>query len=183
MDDKQRLIIEQAIALADEHGLDAVSMRAVSQRLGLSSMALYPYIGGKDALLDGMVEGLFAEMLAMAPADGSWQDRLRAVSRAVRALARRHPGAYPLIVSRPGAAAETRRLDDLLAGILGSAGVPEPEVPRLSRLLSTLLLGFANAEINGHFGAGPASPDEWDAEFAADLDDEIRMIEQLVTRT
>src|ERR1700754_521736 len=99
MDDKQRQIIDQAIALADERGVDAVSMRAVGQRLGLSPMAIYPYLRSKDALLDGMVERLLAELLTMAPAAGAWQDRLRAASRAVRVLARRHPGAYPLITS------------------------------------------------------------------------------------
>ncbi|MDG4827346.1 TetR/AcrR family transcriptional regulator [Asanoa sp. WMMD1127] len=182
MDDKQRQIIDQAIALADERGVDAVSMRAVGQRLGLSPMAIYPYLRSKDALLDGMVERLLGELLTMAPGSGDWQERLRAVSRAVRALARRHPGAYPLIMSRPGATAESRRLDDLISEILATAGVPAEEVARLERLLSTLMLGFANSEVNGRFGAGPAAGD-WDSEFAADLDDEIRLIEQVIARS
>ena len=181
MDDKQRRIIDQAIEIADEQGLAALSMRAVGQRLGLSPMAIYPYVGSKDALLDGMVERLLADLLAIAPREGAWQDRLRTVSAGVRALARRHPGAYPLIMARPGATAEARRLDDLISEILETAGVPAAEVPRLERLLSTLLLGFANSEVNGRFGSGPAGGD-WDAEFAADLDDEIRLIEQIVDR-
>jgi AcrR family transcriptional regulator len=182
MDDKQRQIIDRAIAIADADGLDAVSMRAVGQLLGLSPMALYPYVRSKQALLDGMVERLLGELLVMAPGTGGWQDRLRAVSHAVRALARRHPGAYPLIMFRPGATAEARRLDDLISEILRVGGVPAAEVPRLERLLSTLMLGFANSEVNGRFGAGPATGD-WDAEFAADLDDEIRLIEAVIARS
>jgi len=182
MDEKQGQVVDQAIALADERGIDAVSMRAVGQRLGLSPMAIYPYIGSKDALLDGMVERLLRDLLAMVPEAGGWQDRLRGVSRAVRELARRHPGAYPLIMSRPGATAEARRLDDLISEILRAGGVPDTEVPRLERLLATLLLGFANSEVNGRFGAGQG-PGGWDAEFAADLDDEIRLIEQIVSRS
>ncbi|GIF77218.1 TetR/AcrR family transcriptional regulator [Asanoa siamensis] len=182
MDEKQRLIVDQAIALADESGVEAVSMRAVGQRLGLSPMALYPYLRSKDALLDAIVERLLGELLTMADGDGGWQDRLRAVSKAVRALARRHPGAYPLIMSRPGATAESRRLDDLIEEILRAAGVPADEVPRLERLISTLMLGFANSEVNGRFGAGPAGGD-WDSEFAADLDDEIRLIEAVIARS
>ncbi|MEV4534648.1 WHG domain-containing protein [Asanoa sp. NPDC049518] len=182
MDEKQRQIIDQAIAIADEQGIEAVSMRAVGQRLGLSPMAIYPYLRSKGALLDGMVERMLGELLATAPATGGWQDRLRAVSTAVRKLARRHPGAYPLIVARPGATAESRRLDDLISEILLAAGVPSAEVPRLERLLSTLLLGFANSEVNGRFGARPPEGD-WDSEFAADLDDEIRLIEQIIARS
>jgi AcrR family transcriptional regulator len=182
MNDKQRQIIDEAIAVADARGLDAVSMRAVGQRLGLSPMAIYPYVGSKHALLDGMVERLLAELLTMAAGAGGWQDRLRGVSRAVRALARRHPGAYPLIMSRPGATPEARLLDDLISDILLAAGVPAGEVPRLERLLSTLMLAFANSEVNGRFGAGPAAGD-WDAEFAADLDDEIRLIEEIIARS
>ncbi|SNT36211.1 DNA-binding transcriptional regulator, AcrR family [Asanoa hainanensis] len=182
MDEKQRVIIDQAIAIADESGIEAVSMRAVGQRLGLSPMAIYPYLRSKGALLDGMVERMLGELLAAAPGTGDWQDRLRAVSAAVRTLARRHPGAYPLIVARPGATAESRRLDDLISEILLAAGVPAAEVPRLERLLSTLLLGFANSEVNGRFGAGPPDGD-WDSEFAADLDDEIRLIEQIIARS
>ncbi|GAA1892929.1 TetR/AcrR family transcriptional regulator [Asanoa iriomotensis] len=182
MDEKQRRIVDEAIAIADARGIDAVSMRAVGQRLGLSPMALYPYLRSKDALLDGMVERLLGELLAMAPATGGWQEQLRAVARAVRALARRHPGAYPLIMSRPGETAETRRLDDLISEILRAAGVPAADVARLERLLSTILLGFANSEVNGRFGAGPATGD-WDTEFDRDLDDEIRLIEGIITRS
>jgi AcrR family transcriptional regulator len=182
MDDKQRQIVDEAIALADERGVDGLSMRAVGQRLGLSPMALYPYLRSKDALLDAMVERLLGELLGMAAGGGGWQDRLRAVSGAVRALARRHPGAYPLIVSRPGVTAEVRRLDDLISEILRAAGVPAAEVPRLERLLATLMLGFANSEVSGRFGDGPAGGD-WDAEFARDLDDEIHLIEQIIARS
>jgi AcrR family transcriptional regulator len=182
MDDKQRRIVDEAIAIADERGVDALSMRAVGHRLGLSPMALYPYLRSKDALLDGIVERLLGELLAMADVAGTWQDRLRAVARSVRTLARRHPGAYPLIMSRPGATPETRRLDDLISEILLVAGVPADEVARLERLLATILLGFANSEINGRFGAGPGSG-VFDTEFDRDLDDEIRLIEEIIARS
>ena len=62
VDDKRRLILDQALALVDERGLAAMSMRAVAERVGLTSMALYPYVGGKDALLDGLVDLLHLEL-------------------------------------------------------------------------------------------------------------------------
>jgi len=185
MEEKQSLIIDQAIALADESGLAAVSMRAVGQRLGLSSMAIYPYVGNKEALLDGMVDRLLGELLAVAGAGGPWQDRLRATAHAVRGLARRHPGAFPLIMAHPTATEDGRRLDELLYAALREAGVPESEVARLERLLSTLVLGFATSEVNGRWrGVVDAAgvPVDWDAEFAADLDDGIGLVELVAAR-
>ncbi len=106
MDDKRRLILDQALALVDEHGLGAMSMRAVAERVGLTSMALYPYVGGKDALLDGLVDLLHLELgteYGEDPTGIDWRQRLRALGRAVRALSRAHPGAYPLLLNRRSA--------------------------------------------------------------------------------
>ena len=184
MDEKRGQILDQAIALADERGLAAISMRSVAERLGLSSMAIYPYVGNKEALLDGMVDRLLGELSPVAGLDGSWQERLRAVAHAVRGLARRHPGAYQLIMARPSGTPDARRLDEMLYAILREARVPEPDVPRLERLLSTLVLGFAASEVNGRFSATAVGPDDvdWDAEFEADLDDGIGLVEQVADR-
>jgi hypothetical protein len=71
-----------------------------------------------------------------------------------------------------------------LYAILREARVPEPDVPRLERLLSTLVLGFAASEVNGRFSATAVAPDDvdWDAEFEADLDDGIGLVEQVADR-
>jgi AcrR family transcriptional regulator len=186
MEQKRSLIIDQAIALADENGLAAVSMRAVGQRLGLSSMAIYPYVGNKEALLDGMVDRLLGELLPAAAAGCPWQERLRATAHAVRSLARRHPGAYPLIMSHPTATEDGRRLDDLLYAALREAGVAESELARFERLLSTLVVGFAHSEVNGRWrGVVDAAgrPVDWDAEFAADIEDGIRLVELVAARS
>jgi AcrR family transcriptional regulator len=106
VDDKRRLILDQALALVDERGLAAMSMRAVAERVGLTSMALYPYVGGKDALLDGLVDLLHIELGSEVGDDRTdidWRHRLRALGRAVRGLAARHPGAFPLLLNRSAA--------------------------------------------------------------------------------
>ncbi|SDZ40413.1 transcriptional regulator, TetR family [Micromonospora pattaloongensis] len=190
------------MALADADGVAALSMRAVAQRLGLSSMALYPYVGSKDGLLDGLVDLLVADLVPTLPAgdgDGDWRERLRGLARAVRRIGHAHPGAYALMMGRPSTTPDAARLVELLYRALLDAGVPPPQVPRLERLLTTLVLGFVAAELNGRFASrhpdrGPAAdaaelpahaaldPElraevDWDAEFEADLDDGIRLIE------
>lgn len=172
VDDRRRLILDQALALVDERGLAAVSMRAVAERVGLTSMALYPYVGGKDALLDGLVDLLRLELdlrYGADPAELDWRERLRALGRAVRAVADEHPGAFPLLLTRPAAGAATSWLTAALRHVLHDAGVDAAEVPRLARMICAFLLGHATGEITGGL---PASDD-----FARDLDDLVRLVE------
>ncbi|MEV4350665.1 TetR/AcrR family transcriptional regulator [Actinoplanes sp. NPDC049596] len=178
MDDKRRLILDQALALVDERGLAAMSMRAVAERVGLTSMALYPYVGGKDALLDGLVDLLTIELGAdLEDATGlDWRRRLRALGRAVRALAAKHPGAFPLLLTRPATGAPAAWLTAALRGLLHDAGVPAHSVPRLARMILAFLLGHATGEVTGGLPAG----DSPDSEFDEDLDDLVRLVEVAV---
>jgi AcrR family transcriptional regulator len=179
------LILDQALALVDERGLAAMSMRAVAERVGLTSMALYPYVGGKDALLDGLVDLLHLELESVAadPADIDWRHRLRALGRAVRALAYAHPGAFPLLLNRSAAGASASWLTAALRGILHDAGVPGERIPRLARMICAFLLGYTTGEVTGGLPAtGAAEPGETDAaaEFEADLADLVRLVEVAV---
>ncbi|AGL15274.1 TetR/AcrR family transcriptional regulator [Actinoplanes sp. N902-109] len=183
MEEKRRLILDQALALVDEYGLAAMSMRAVAERVGLTSMALYPYVGGKDAMLDGLVDLLNLELgdeVGKDPADIDWRQRLRALGRAVRGLSRRHPGAYPLLLNRPSPGASW--LTAALRATLHDAGVPAATVPRLTRMICAFLLGYTTGEVTGGLPPertdGPA--EDLDGEFDADLEDLIRLVEVTV---
>lgn len=208
--DRRQVILDAALSLADEKGLDAVSMRAVAQRAGLTAMALYPHVGSKAELLDAMLGRLLSQMLrdgtggadAAPEAESSgWQERLRSLAHSARKLTHDHPWAATLLFSRPAVTPEAARTVDHIYVALLDAGVPEPEVPRLERLLSTVILGYAASEVGGRFGsrldpsgrrralrgqalAGHArlagwleQPVDWDAEFEADLAVLMRIVE------
>ena len=181
VDDKRRLILDQALALVDEHGLGAMSMRAVAERVGLTSMALYPYVGGKDALLDGLVDLLHQELGSVVheAAGIDWRRRLLALGRAVRQLAYAHPGAFPLLLNRSAAGASASWLTAALRGILHDAGVPAAQVPRLARMICAFLLGYATGEITGGLPAMPVG-ETGEREFEADLTDLVRLVEVAV---
>jgi AcrR family transcriptional regulator len=203
--DLRRRILEAALAIADEGGLPAVTMRAVAQRVGVSPMALYPHVAGKEALLDGMVDVLLAELPPLVdalPADADWWSRLSALARGFRALATRHPSVFALLLSRPSVTPEAVRATDVVYEAVLEAGVPEADAPRIERLISTFVIGFAASEVNGRFSRGTLTPRsrrvqlspaeapghhrlaehldrpiDWDAEFEADLDDLRAIIE------
>ena len=88
-------IVDTAIGLADEAGLEAVSMRTLAERLGVSTMTLYTYVPGKAELLDLMLDALW---LAMPRAPGP---TVRSVAEANRALYAEHPWAARVTTSRP----------------------------------------------------------------------------------
>ncbi|WKG04886.1 TetR/AcrR family transcriptional regulator [Mycolicibacterium sp. HK-90] len=93
---KQRLtrqrIVEAAIAIADEHGLDGLSMRSVAGALGVASMASYRHISGRDDLIRAMVESIMLEV-PLAPPDSGIDlvERLRSMAHGDWAVFRAHP--------------------------------------------------------------------------------------------
>ena len=177
VDDKRRLILDQALALVDERGLAAMSMRAVAERVGLTSMALYPYVGGKDALLDGLVDLLVLELGAEVdePAGPDWRVRLRALGRAVRHLAGKHPGAFPLLLNRSAAGASASWLTAALRGLLHDAGVPADHIARLARMILAFLLGYGTGEVTGGLPAAPHGQAA-DGELEADVVDVVGLV-------
>jgi len=143
-------ILDATLDLADRSGLAAVTMRAVADQLGVTPMALYRHVGDKQGLLDGLVERLLAEQPVPA-AELPWRDRLRQHAAALRATARHHPEVFGLLLARRAVTPAARHTRDSVYRALRDAGVPEPEVPRVERLLSTFVLGFAASEAGGRF--------------------------------
>ncbi len=143
-------ILDAAMELADERGLEAVTMHAVAQRLGVTPMALYRHVDGKQALLDGLVERLLTSY-SLPPADAPWPGRLTGMAEAVRSTAKRHPAVFPLLLTRPAVTPAARMVRDSVQAALREAGLAEAEAARAERLISTAVLGFAASEAVGRF--------------------------------
>lgn len=97
--DRER-IVAAAVALADEGGLEAVSLRKVAARLNAGPMRLYGFISTKEELFDLMVDEVQAEILPEgAPAD--WREALRSLAHGTRRAALRHEWLADLLGGRP----------------------------------------------------------------------------------
>jgi len=142
-------VLAAALRLADEQGLEAVTMHAVAKRLRVTPMALYRHVDDKNALLDGLVELLLTEQPLSR--DGRWDDRLAALAAGIRDTARRHPAVFPLLLTRPAVTPAARVVRDAVQSALRDGGLPETEVARAERLISTAVLGFAVSEAAGRF--------------------------------
>jgi AcrR family transcriptional regulator len=97
--DRER-IVAAAISLADEGGLEAVSLRKVAARLDAGPMRLYGYISTKEELLDLMMDKVHAEILPEEQ-PGDWREALRTLACRTRATALRHEWLADLLGGRP----------------------------------------------------------------------------------
>ncbi|WLQ35285.1 TetR/AcrR family transcriptional regulator [Streptomyces castrisilvae] len=97
--DRER-IVAAALALADEGGLAAVSLRKVAARLDAGPMRLYRYISTKEELFDLMVDAVQAEILPEEQPD-DWREALRGLAHRTRRAALRHEWLADLLGGRP----------------------------------------------------------------------------------
>lgn len=116
-------IVATAVALADDEGLDALSMRKLAALLGYEPMSLYNHIENKDDLLAGMAEAVGCELVldVEVVGEGSWRDAVHAVLTAAREALLSHPWATALweqVLYSPGG----RRWMDGLLGCFRGAG-------------------------------------------------------------
>lgn len=94
-------VVVAAIIVADQEGLEAVTMRRVAQGLGVAPMTLYTYVPGKAELLDLMLDMTYEWMSRADVAGGSWRERLFAVAEENRALYEAHPWVASVSTVRP----------------------------------------------------------------------------------
>jgi AcrR family transcriptional regulator len=117
-------ILDAALAHADEHGIDSLSMRKLGRSLGYEAMSLYNHVANKDDLLDGMLDIVLTEMEAPRAEEGLAGIRKAAIS-AHEAL-RRHPWAAGALMT-PSRVRPLRLafMDGLLAALRGAGFSPE----------------------------------------------------------
>src|SRR6476646_1173414 len=87
--------LQVAMALADEKGLEALTMRALAQELGVEAMSLYHHVPNKSDILDGMVDLVFAQ-IELPKGSGDWKGEMRKRAHSARAALNRHPWASAL---------------------------------------------------------------------------------------
>jgi len=138
----REVIVDTALELADADGIDALSLRRLAGTLGVTPMALYRYVAGKDELLGAMMDRVFADFELPAPR-GDWREDLRAFGRAFRRLLLRHPAAGGLYLAR----VETifvngLRIVEVLLAVLESAGFTPEEAVRLENSLERNVLAL-----------------------------------------
>src|SRR5262245_3400144 len=113
------------MALADRAGLEAVTMRRLAEELGVEAMSLYHHVPNKDAILDGMVDIVFAE-IELPRMDLDWKTALRRRMTSMRDVLVRHPWALRILESRTSPGPATLAHHDAMLACLRAAGFSIP---------------------------------------------------------
>jgi AcrR family transcriptional regulator len=136
-------IVTAAVEIFEESGLDAVSMRSVSTRLGVSPVPLYSRIGNKDALLDAIAERLLADLAPPANGGEPWDEYAARWARELRDRSRRVRDSRLLLW--PGREAYVEASRPLVAAMRRD-GFPTDAAVQACRLLTWATVGFGAIE-------------------------------------
>jgi AcrR family transcriptional regulator len=134
-------VITAAVVLADERGIDSLTMRGLAEELGVVATALYKHVADKDELLDGMVEVVFAEV--EFPAESDWETALRERALSMRQALLRHPWAIALMEARTAGPASLRHRDAVMRCLRETAGLSIPMALHAYSLSDSYIYGFA----------------------------------------
>ncbi|GAA4628512.1 TetR/AcrR family transcriptional regulator [Cellulomonas oligotrophica] len=137
--------VQAATALADEHGLAALTMRALAERLGVRPMAVYHHVPHKDALLGLLVEEVLGQV-APPPPGAPWREALGTRCRSAREVLRAHPWALVLLESRRTPGPTSLEHHDAVLGTLLGAGFDVPAAGHAYALLDAFVYGFVLQE-------------------------------------
>jgi AcrR family transcriptional regulator len=138
-------VLGAAVALADEGGLEQLSMRKLAKVLGVEAMSLYNHIANKDRLLDGMVDLVFNE-IEPPSANGDWRQEMRKRAIATREALNRHPWAVGLMEARPNPGEANLRLHEAVLACLREAGFSVEMAIHAYSVQDAYIYGFALQE-------------------------------------
>jgi TetR/AcrR family tetracycline transcriptional repressor len=136
-------VLAAARRIADEEGVDRLTMRRLAAELGVMPNALYTYFAHKEALLDALVDDLLAGIDLDGSWSGDWRDGLVRIMDASRRLLLAHPRLLPVLIGRPGLGPNAARLGELCLGLLGRGGLEGARAVEAFRVLLAYSLGFA----------------------------------------
>lgn len=138
-------VFDGAVALADRIGTDALTIRKLADALDVRPMTIYHYVPSKEAILDGMVDHVFAE-IDLPPTDQPWRDAILARCHSMRRVLARHPWAAPLMEGRTTPGPALLRHHDAVLGCFRRAGFSLELVGHAYAVVDAFLYGFAIQE-------------------------------------
>jgi AcrR family transcriptional regulator len=160
-------ILEAALRIADDEGIESLSMRRLGQALGVEAMSLYKHVDGKEAILDGIAELVMREVEAPDRAR-PWRDAIRLSSSSMHRALLRHPWASAVIESRRNAGPARLGYLDAVVSMLIEAGFSIPAVARSFMYLDSYIYGYTMQVLAWPFDLRDLPPDQA-AGFAAQL--------------
>jgi AcrR family transcriptional regulator len=139
-------ILAVAVELADERGVDGLSMRKLAKQLGYEVMSLYNHVDNKDDLLDGMVDAVAGEIV-VPDDDLAWKTAVRQVAMSAHEALVRHRWAAAMWSRRWPGPNRWRHMDALLR-LLSTADLPDDVADLGFHAVTMHIQGFTQQQID-----------------------------------
>ena len=141
-------VVEAALRVMDQEGLEAVSMRRVAREVGVEAMSLYHHVADKEDLLQGVCDRIMASFEFPADA-GSWADRMKAGARSWRRLLQAHPDIMRLFALTHGpspTSPESLLPTEFALRLIRDAGISERDTVQAFHAFGGYIQGFVLME-------------------------------------
>ena len=167
-------VIEAALRVMDEEGLDAVSMRRVAREVGVEAMSLYHHVEDKEDLLDGICEHIMAGFEFPDPVE-DWAENCKRGARAWRRLLQAHPAVMRLFAEQrgPTRSIESMRPMEFALRILRASGLSDRDTAQAFHAFGGYIQGFVIMELGSIAGGSDEEHTKIHAELADALPDEF----------
>ena len=140
-------ILQTALRLADEEGLEAISMRKVAQELGVKAMSLYNHVANKDDIIDGIVDWVVSD-IELPRCDLDWKTAMRRRALSAHEVLLKHPWAAIAIMSRINVGPAMLRYIDRTIGCLRQAGFSWEMADHAWNAIDNHIYGFTLQALN-----------------------------------
>lgn len=160
-------VLDAAVELADEGGIETLTMRRLAEKLGVEAMSLYYHVANKEAILDGVVDAIVEEIEAAVGGFGvpselhDWKTAVKGRILTARRVMLLHPWAPAVIETRTNMSMPVVRYFEGLLGLLREGGFSYDLAHHALHALGARALGFSQELFE------PDDPDQDDAEAAA----------------
>jgi AcrR family transcriptional regulator len=171
-------VIEAALRVMDEEGLEAVSMRRVAREVGVEAMSLYHHVEDKEDLLDGICEHIMAGFEFPDLGD-DWVENCKRGARAWRRLLQAHPAVMRLFAEQRGPirSIDSMRPTEFALKILRSCGLTDRDTAQAFHAFGGYIQGFVMMELGSIAGGSDEAHLKAHAELAAMLPDEFSVLQ------
>jgi AcrR family transcriptional regulator len=138
-------ILETAVAYADTHGVDDMSMRKLGSELGVEAMSLYNHVENKDEIYDGMIDYVFAR-IPLPDRSLDWKDQVRHIGAGAMDRFTAHSWVVVLLMQRGNFGPGALSFMDHVLGIFDEAGFNEEDQHHAWQMLASHTMGYSFQE-------------------------------------
>ena len=172
-------VLQAALDLADESGLDTLTMRELGQRLGVEAMSLYNHVANKDDILDGILDLVVSE-IDLPSGDADWRVAMRRRAASAREAFGRHPWASALNDSRESSGPGRMYYFNWVIGTLRRSGFSVELAVHAFSAIDSYIYGFGRQQLNMAAGEGTAE-ESAEAILSAIPADEFPYLAEVIT--